>query len=103
MVRDALAALDLPLLGYRDTPHATRLSVTGQTPDEVTVDVSDVLDDKLAACACYASQLGFQFGGPEGMAAALRAFAEAEAARCGRVGAAEVFAGNDDMRARMGR
>ncbi len=63
VVRDALAALDLPLLGYRDTPHATRLSVTGLRPDEVAVDITDVLDDKLAACACYASQLGFQFGG----------------------------------------
>ena len=100
MVRDALAALDLPLLGYRDTPHATRLSVTGLRPDEVAVDITDVLDDKLAALRVLrlAARVPVRRA-----TAALRAFAAAEAARCGHVGGAEVLAGNDDMRARRGR
>jgi LmbE family N-acetylglucosaminyl deacetylase len=103
VVRDALAALDPPLLGYRDTPYATRLTVTGSGPDEIAVDVAEALDDKLAACAAYASQLGFQFGGPDAMGQALREFAAAEAQRCGCAGAAEVLAGDDDARARLAR
>jgi LmbE family N-acetylglucosaminyl deacetylase len=101
VVRDALASLDLPLLGYRDTPYATRLTVSGCAADEVAVDVAEALDDKLAACAAYASQLGFQFGGPDAMGEALRDFAAAEARRCGGAGAAEVLAGSDDARTRL--
>jgi LmbE family N-acetylglucosaminyl deacetylase len=101
VVRDALLALDLPLLVYRDTPYATRLSVSGHEPDEVAVDIGVALGDKLAACAAYASQLGFQFGGPDGMATVLRAFAAFEAARCGATGAAEVLAGAAEMRDRL--
>jgi LmbE family N-acetylglucosaminyl deacetylase len=101
VVRDALAALDLPLLGYRDTPYATRLSVSGREPDEVAVDIGVASHDKLAACASYASQLGFQFGGPDGMATVLRAFAASEAGRCGGTGAAEVLAGPAEIRHRL--
>lgn len=42
---------------------------------------------RLAACAAYASQLGFQFGGPEGLARALEAAGPAERFR-GQGGAA---------------
>lgn len=91
-VLDELVLNDL-LLRYRDTPYAARLGSSGQAPDEVSVDISATLPEKLAACAAYTSQLGYQFGGITPMRQALRAFAGAEAARCGEIGLAEVFAG----------
>lgn len=101
VVRDALTALDLPLLGYRDTPYATRVAVTDSEADEVAIDVGAAMEDKLGACAAYASQLGFQFGGPDGMADALRVFARSEAARCGGSGSAEVLLGVPEVRRRL--
>lgn len=102
VVAEALAALcaasERPLLRYRDTPYAARLVATEQGPDEVPVDVGSALDDKVAACASYASQLSFQFGGPEAMGRALRDFAAAEASRCGHPGVAEVLAGEPEAR-----
>ena len=35
--------------------------------DEVGLPLGDALDAKLSAVACYASQIGFQFGGAEAM------------------------------------
>ena len=45
------------------------------------MDVAEVLEAKLDACAAYATQLGFQFGGEESMRRALAKFASAEARR----------------------
>jgi hypothetical protein len=47
---------------------------------------------KLDACAAYASQLGFQFGGEAAMRAALARLAAEEGARLGGDGPAEVVA-----------
>lgn len=101
LVREALDQLAPPLLRYRDTPYAMRLDVADAAPDEVAVPIGPAWADKLAACAAYASQLGFQFGGPETMGTALRAFADAEAARCGVPGPAEVLAGDAAQRAQL--
>lgn len=73
-----LAGLGLPVVRYRDAPYALR-DPAPAVGDVVPLD--DVaLGRKLDACACYASQLGFQFGGEGAMRAALRAFALAEGA-----------------------
>jgi LmbE family N-acetylglucosaminyl deacetylase len=101
LVRDALDQLEVPLLRYRDTPYAMRLDVPEAGKEELAVPVGPALTDKIAACACYASQLGFQFGGPAAMASALRAFAEAEGARSGLVGPAEVLAGPSAERSEL--
>jgi LmbE family N-acetylglucosaminyl deacetylase len=68
---------------YRDTPYAIR------QPDAVAfaavplapaakVDITTGLDRKIGAAQAYASQIGFQFGGPDALAVALRRFALAE-------------------------
>jgi LmbE family N-acetylglucosaminyl deacetylase len=93
LVAAAIDGLDVPLLRYRDTPYAARLCTSGRAPDEVAVDVETALPDKLSACAAYATQLGFQFGGVERMRDALSAFADDEGRRCGAAGPAEVLAG----------
>ena len=79
---------------YRDTPYAIRQpgaaalpSVPQGTPS--TVPIANVLDRKVAAAQAYASQIGFQFGGPAPLAQALRAFAVQE----GRDHPAERFCG----------
>ena len=74
---------------YRDAPYATRNPGSRPSPllpdglPEVAVDVAATLGAKLAACAAYTTQLGFQFGGEENMREALSAFAAAEAHRLG--------------------
>ncbi len=79
---------------YRDTPYAIRQpgaaalpSVPLGTPS--TVPIGDVLDRKIAAAQAYASQIGFQFGGPLPLGQALHAFAVQE----GRGHPAERFCG----------
>ena len=77
---------------YRDTPYAIRqpnavpLAPSG-TPSRVPI--AATLPQKVAAAQAYASQIGFQFGGAEPLAQALRAFAVAE----GEGQAAERFCG----------
>lgn len=78
---------------YRDTPYALR---NPAGPDGVApglgasrVGIAPSLERKVAAACAYASQVGFQFGGPAEAGAALRAFALAE----GEGEAAERFLG----------
>lgn len=79
---------------YRDTPYAIRqpgaaplASVPSGPPS--TIQIGAVLDRKIAAAQAYASQIGFQFGGPAALGAALRTFALNE----GHGTAAETFRG----------
>lgn len=91
VVLDALAGLGAPVVRYRDTPYALR----GGAPavgEGVPLDAV-ALGRKLDACACYASQLGFQFGGEVPMRAALARFAAAEGAATGLGAPAERLAG----------
>jgi LmbE family N-acetylglucosaminyl deacetylase len=84
-------AAPTPVAWYRDTPYVLR--DPGATPPTVPDDgapgpLADwyvpldaaALSARLAACAAYGSQLGFQFGGEATMRAALHAHAEAEGA-----------------------
>lgn len=97
---DGLAE-DAGPLWWRDSPYVIR--DPGATsplvlPDglaERSVDVGAVLGRKVAACQEYASQLGFQFGGPQGCAQAVTALARSEARRVGGAGdASEVLSGS---------
>lgn len=68
---------------YRDTPYALRQPAAEPVPDlrglsGFAVPVGEHLPAKLAACAAYVTQLGFQFGGESAMRAALTRFALAE-------------------------
>ncbi|MCZ2836349.1 PIG-L deacetylase family protein [Modestobacter sp. VKM Ac-2985] len=71
----AVAALDRPTLWWRDSPYVLRRpdAVPGEAlPAGLSpVELPQVPARRAEACACYASQLGFQFGGEAGMAAAL--------------------------------
>ena len=73
-----------PLFLYRDAPYVIREphaapAFAGATAVERT-DVAATLPAKLDACACYGSQLGFQFGGEARMRRVLTEFAAAEGA-----------------------
>lgn len=83
---------------YRDTPYAARQPEARPAPllpddlTETAADVTQTLDTKLHACAAYATQLGFQFGGEGGMRELLTHFAADEARRLGSPNlAAETF------------
>ncbi len=82
---------------YRDVPYALRHgdapppAAVATLPEYVFEITEASLAAKVAACACYVTQLPFQFGGEAGMRGSLRAFAEREAARFARPGAAEAF------------
>jgi LmbE family N-acetylglucosaminyl deacetylase len=71
----AVAALDRPVLWWRDSPYVLRDPGARPGP-HVPAGLTGVRTAqdgrrRAHACACYASQLGFQFGGEEGMRAAL--------------------------------
>jgi LmbE family N-acetylglucosaminyl deacetylase len=74
-------------LYYVDTPYALKNPAQvnqytdGMTP--VRVEIGATLDAKLAACECYASQLGFQFGSASAMRAMLSNSARTSAIECG--------------------
>ncbi|NEM08453.1 PIG-L family deacetylase [Geodermatophilus normandii] len=76
----AMATLDRQVLWWRDSPYVLREPDAvpgpdlpgGLTPLELPQDLARRAD----ACACYATQLGFQFGGPEQMRAALAGLPE---------------------------
>ena len=78
-----------PVAWYRDAPYATRNPGSLPSPLlpdgllEGAVDVTETLEAKLRASAAYTTQLGFQFGGEEGMRQTLSGFATAEARRLG--------------------
>jgi hypothetical protein len=89
----ARAGRPLAVAWYRDTPYIIRHP--GALPPAPLADPDAPLAElalradaaslaaKLDACAAYASQLGFQFGGEPAMRAALDALAAAEAVRLG--------------------
>ena len=76
----AVAELDRPTLWWRDTPYALRSPDAPPSPDLpsglVRVSLPQDPGRRSDACAHYATQLGFQFGGEEGMRAALRDWPE---------------------------
>ena len=83
----------VPTLFYRDTPYILREpDAAGIVPGEtVAASVADTLAAKLDACACYTTQLGFQFGGERRMRRLLSDLAAAEGERAGLIGPAERF------------
>ena len=97
------AVLGLPRLGdrlgwYLDLPYAERFPGAPSDPrlpvDRVEVAIPiDPLDlaAKLDGCACYVTQMPFQFGGEAEMRRRLGAFAAAEASRSGKGEYAETF------------
>jgi LmbE family N-acetylglucosaminyl deacetylase len=96
VVVDVVAALRPDSSFWRDAPYVLRRpdapAWRGVPPgEEQPVDVGAYLDAKGAAACCYATQPGFQFGGADRVAPALRALAEAEAARVDASGPCEVF------------
>ena len=84
-----------PRLRWRDTPYVLREpGQTGAVPQSEAargrdggpsrgawwdVEITATLPRKLSACAAYATQLGFQFGGESAMREALTGLARAEA------------------------
>ena len=88
-VREQEASRGTQVAWYRDAPYATRNPWSRPSPllpaglSERTINIAGTLEAKLAACAAYATQLGFQFGGEENMREALTDFAAAEARRLG--------------------
>ncbi|SNS27534.1 N-acetylglucosaminyl deacetylase, LmbE family [Geodermatophilus pulveris] len=76
----AVAALDRPVLWWRDSPYVLRepgaVPGPGLPGGLAEVRLPQDLDRRADACACYATQLGFQFGGPEAMRAALAGLPE---------------------------
>jgi LmbE family N-acetylglucosaminyl deacetylase len=76
----AVAALDRPVLWWRDSPYVLREPRAAPGPDLpaglTPLELPQDLARRADACACYATQLGFQFGGPERMRAALAGLPE---------------------------
>ena len=76
----AVAALDRSTLWWRDAPYALRSPEGVPSPDLpaglTAVQLPEDRSRRGNACACYASQLGFQFGGEAGMRAALQDWPE---------------------------
>ena len=74
-VQRAVAGLQRARAWWRDSPYVLRdpAAVPGPhlPPGLVQRDLPQDRARRADACACYASQLGFQFGGPERMRAAL--------------------------------
>ncbi|WP_369140707.1 PIG-L deacetylase family protein [Modestobacter versicolor] len=76
----AVAALDRPTLWWRDSPYVLRqpAAVPGAALPgrSEAVELPQLPDRRADACACYTTQLGFQFGGEAGMRSALAGLAE---------------------------
>ncbi len=71
----------LPVAWYRDTPYAIRDPAATPVVDALeaaTMPIEAALGRKIRSACAYASQIGFQFGGADGVAAALTAFAARE-------------------------
>ncbi len=89
---------DAQAFWYRDTPYAIRqpdAKPSELLPSElsggfVAFDEAE-LAIKIAGCCAYTSQIGFQFGGADGVSKQLRAFHRAEAQRVEREPFAERF------------
>lgn len=89
-----VATLDRPVLWWADSPYVLRdpaaVPGPGLPSGLVEVRLPQDLDRRADACACYTTQLGFQFGGGEAMRATL-------AGRC------EVLLANDRAAAVLAR
>ena len=71
----------VPVAWYRDTPYAIRNPAAKpfvKAPEAATVPIDRWLDVKIRSACAYASQIGFQFGGADGVSAALTAFTATE-------------------------
>lgn len=84
LITAVLALTDPPPLAfYRDAPYAIRNpgvpsdSRLGTLPS-CAAEITSGLDRRVASSCAYASQIGFQFGGPAALDQVLRAFASAE-------------------------
>lgn len=80
---------------WRDTPYVVRrpdaLPMAHVRGREIAVDVTEVLDRKIQAVACYATQVPFQFGSAAAAGPALASLARSEGERCGTAAPAEVL------------
>jgi LmbE family N-acetylglucosaminyl deacetylase len=81
-----------PLSLWRDTPHVLHGGDPPTPGDDAVVVSGDALKRKLAACACYSTTLGSQFGGERRMREMLSDLAFSEGGRHGRPAPAEAFA-----------
>ena len=83
----AVAALGRPTAWWRDAPYVLRQPDAAPSPDLPKGLTRLVLpadrDRRADACACYATQLGFQFGGPEQLRQALAGLEEVVLADAG--------------------
>ena len=73
------AAGGAPVAWYRDAPYAIREPDAApfvNQPDAGSLRIEGALRRKIEAASAYRSQIGFQFGGPDGVAEALADFAE---------------------------
>jgi LmbE family N-acetylglucosaminyl deacetylase len=97
-VVDVVAALRPDALFWRDTPYVLRRPEAPAWRGvpcgvEQPVDVAAHLGAKAAAARSYATQVGFQFGGPERVAPDLETLARQEATRLDAPRPCEVFRG----------
>ncbi len=76
----AVAGTGRPVLWWRDSPYVLRQPDAVAGPDLpgglAPVELPQDLGRRADACACYATQLGFQFGGAGAMRAALAGLTE---------------------------
>ncbi|WP_448642643.1 PIG-L deacetylase family protein [Geodermatophilus sp. URMC 63] len=76
----AVAGTGRPVLWWRDSPYVLRDPDARPGPDLpgglAPVELPQDLGRRADACACYRTQLGFQFGGAEAMRAALAGLPE---------------------------
>jgi LmbE family N-acetylglucosaminyl deacetylase len=76
-----------PVALWRDTPHVIDGWDAPTPGDDAVVVSGDALQRKLAACACYTSQIDARFGGERRMREKLSDLAFSEGSRHGRPGA----------------
>ena len=75
-VRDVVDALRPGALRWEDWPYADR-SVPNLQSFRMRIELdAELVASRIAACACYASQIGFQFGSVEAMTARLSTIVE---------------------------
>ena len=76
----AVAGTDRPVLWWRDSPYVLRAPDAVPGPDLpgglAPVELPQDLGRRADACACYDTQLGFQFGGADAMRVALAGLPE---------------------------
>ena len=86
VVVDALLSLRVDRVTgfWRDVPYISRHPAASPPNQGVAslpvtaIDIGDTMEAKIAAAACYSSQIGFQFGGEAALAQSLRAIAAQE-------------------------